>query len=178
MKMIKKVLLGLMLSTAATASFATEIAPDPYYVFVNYGQDYRQYFDFGAGGADVKAGDTFVYQFLFNTQPEQPEFYFNIGQDHAGDVAFDSATFLATGDPYTLVDGFQVDLASTTIHGFGNIDAGTYDLVLTGTFLADGAGFTGEAVSDVPEPMSLALVGAGLAGMAGLRRRKANAKAA
>ena len=41
------------------------------------------------------------------------------------------------------------------------------------TFLVDGAGFTGCAESDIPEPVSLALVGLGLAGMVGARRRKA-----
>jgi hypothetical protein len=178
MKMIKKVLIGLMLSSAATAAFAKHIEPDPYFVEVTFGQDYRQYFDFGAGGADVQAGDTFTYNFLFNTMPEQPEFFFDIAQDHAGDVAFSDAQLLATGDPYTNVDGFPITLTNTTIHGFGSIDAGVYNLLVSGTFLADGAGFTGEAVSDVPEPMSLALVGAGLAGMAGLRRRKVRAKAA
>ena len=61
--------------------------------------------------------------------------------------------------------------------GKGRISSGTYDLRLTGTFLVDAAGFTGDAISDIPEPVSLALMGAGVAGMIGVRRRKVEKEA-
>jgi hypothetical protein len=77
----------------------------------------------------------------------------------------------------TPIDALSLNLASELAKGAGWITSGTYDLRLAGTFLVDGAGFTGRAVSDIPEPVSLALVGLGLAGMVGVRRRKAAVEA-
>jgi hypothetical protein len=73
----------------------------------------------------------------------------------------------------TPIDVLALGPASEQAQGAGQFTSGTYDLRLAGTFLVDGAGFTGRAVSDIPEPMTLALVGLGLGGMARARRRKA-----
>jgi hypothetical protein len=97
--------------------------------------------------------------------------------DFAASIAFTDLGFFA-GDLFTPIDALSLSLTSELAKGAGWITSGTYDLRLAGTFLVDGAGFTGRAESDIPEPVSLALVGLGLAGMVGVRRRKAVAEAA
>jgi hypothetical protein len=82
------------------------------------------------------------------------------------------------GDLFTSIDALSLSLTSELAKGAGQITSGTYDLRLAGTFLVDGAGFTGRAVSDIPELVSLALVGLRLAGMVRTRWRKAVEEAA
>jgi hypothetical protein len=62
-----------------------------------------------------------------------------------------------------------------SIKGNFIMDSGVYSLQLTVNYLADGASFSGQAVSDlatIPEPMSLGLLGLGFAAMAAVRRRR------
>jgi hypothetical protein len=139
-----------------------------------FGPYTTQTWNFGVTEPAALAGDTFVYDFLFNTPPEPAWFQFAVFPDVAGTLAFTDLGFFA-GDFVTPIDVLHLTLASDLAFGAGTITSGTYDLRLAGTFLSDGAGFTGHAFSDIPEPVSLALIAAGLAGMAGARRRKAAA---
>ena len=176
MKTIKHALLGLLLSTCAAFASADPTYTDQFFVpFTDLGGT-TQGFEFGAGDANVLAGETFVYDFLFNTPPPIAWFQFIVSGTNPGDVVFDSAFFFGLGDPLTAVPGFDVSTSFAQVVGSGIVDSGLYALELAGTFTANGASFTGLAIADlatVPEPMSLSLVGLALAGIAAMRRRKA-----
>jgi hypothetical protein len=172
MKSIKHMLLGLVLATCAVFNAsATPTYTDMFFVVPEFGPTTTQTWDFGISAPGALAGETFEFDFLFNTPPEPAWFSFVVFPDVAGSISFTGLDFLA-GDLFTPIDALSLSLASELARGAGQITSGTYDLRLAGTFLVDGAGFTGRAVSDIPEPVSLALVGLGLAGMAGVRRRK------
>lgn len=184
MKSIKQALLGLALVTCATVNaYAVPTYEGASFVpadFSNPGTLVT--WMFGLGDATVKSGETFAWEFLFNMPPSDPttSFAFLTTPDHAGDVSFSSVDFYGYGFSYTVVPGFSLINAGNAVAGYGWLDSGVYDLYVTGTFLADGAGFTGMALDDitdvsaaVPEPMSMALFGLGLAGLAGARRRRA-----
>lgn len=177
MKLIKHTLLGLVLSTCAAFASAYPTYQDTF--FVQADMDVHggsmQSWTFGAGDPTVMSGETFVYDFLFNTPPPTAWFGFYVNPDNAGDVAFTDASFYPAPD-----NGVNLALSADQVSGNTVVDSGLYDLQLAGTFMADGGGFTGQARANfatVPEPVSLGLVGIGLAGLAGARRRKA-AKAA
>ncbi|MCS0581742.1 PEP-CTERM sorting domain-containing protein [Massilia pinisoli] len=176
MKSIKHALLGFVLATCAVFNAsATPTFSDAFFVVPVFGPTTTQTWDFGITEPAAQAGDTFLYDFLFNTPPEPAWFKFAVFPDVAGSLAFTDLGFFA-GDFVTPIDALTLSLTSDLAAGSGTITSGTYDVRLAGTFLAAGAGFTGVAVSDVPEPVSLALMAAGLAGMGAARRRRRVAK--
>jgi hypothetical protein len=176
MKSIKQTLLGLVLATCAAFASATPTFSDTFFVVPDFGPATTQTWNFGASEPGAMSGDTFVYDFLFNTPPEPAWFEFTAFPDLVGALAFSDLGFFA-GDFVTPIDALALSLTSELAGGHGTITSGTYDLRLAGTFLVDSAGFTGQALSDIPEPVSLALMGVGLAGLIGARRRKAAAVA-
>ncbi|WP_036168801.1 PEP-CTERM sorting domain-containing protein [Massilia sp. 9096] len=186
---IKNAVLGLALSScaafaSATAFISTSIAP----VTFDDGSTLKTFSINSNGLVDDNtrsviapmAGDTFTFDFLFNLPDAMSSFAFFANADQGG-VAFDGAAFgyITGGQINGIIQSFSADGVS----GSGLLSSATYDLRLTGSFLADGGSFSGLAgavpvdipvdTGTVPEPMSLSLIGLGLAGMASLRRRKA-----
>ena len=177
MKSIKKTVLGLVLATCA--AFNANAAPTftgLYFVPPTFDYYTSQQWLFGITETGAKAGDTFEYDFLFNTPPENADFSFLVRPDQDNALTFSNVAWYA-GDLTEQLDNLELVLHPWMAAGKGRLSSGTYDLRLTGTFLVDAAGFTGTALAAIPEPVSLALMGAGLAGMIGVRRRKVEKEA-
>ena len=176
MKSIKHQLLGLLLGAcAAVSASASPIQfTDTFFVPGDMsGPGTLQTFSFAGGDASALAGDTFIYDFLFNTPPPTAWFAFLVSADDPAALAFSDIALFA-GDLTTPITGFALSLSGPEASGYGILDSGVYDVRLSGDFLADGATFTGIGaadLADVPEPMSLALFFAGLLAVAAVRRR-------
>jgi len=179
MKLIKNVLLGLALASCAAFASANEIT-NTFFVPGNMDnpgllQTYAFSSDLGDGTVPA-VGDTFLFDYWFNTVPgselDPIWFGFNLGEDSLNSIQFTGAAFVSLGD-FAPVPNYALSFSNDVLSGFGYVGSGIYDLQLAGTFLVDGGSFSGTAASNIPEPMSLGLMGAGLLGIVGARRRKA-----
>lgn len=179
MKSIKHHLLGLLLAACAMANaVATPVLfTDTFFVPADMsGPGTLQTFSFGGGDPNAHAGDTFIYDYLFNTPPPSAWFQFAATSDNTAALMF-SGIDLFAGDRVTPILGFALFLSDFMVSGQGILDSGVYDVRLAGNFLDDAGSFTGAGTADlgdpagVPEPASLALLFAGAIGIAAGRRR-------
>ena len=126
-------------------------------------------------------------------KPFAATFHFSLGvlSDVYGSVAALDSLFGQTLSP-TLLIGAAIDgvdllalpspaLASGLTFSLGNLAAGNHTLTIAGFALPGSTAFTGsvyaQAVSQVPEPASLAFALAGVAVVGGLRARRSKADA-
>jgi hypothetical protein len=84
------------------------------------------------------------------------DFYYTTGSNSHGNMQYDLETMLFS------TAGGNMDLSFTSLDDINS---------------AFGASIGGVSITAVPEPLTLTLFGAGLAGIAGLRRRKKAAQA-
>lgn len=189
MKSIKHVLIGALLASAASFASAT-VQYGSAFVFPTFNDpdptqtwmfDSTQVFDDNSNLIVASQNDSFVYDFWLNGLPPAMTFNFMLDPGNVGDITFTGAGMYNGDDGTTLAWPFTTTFTDSEVSGSGILNSGVYDLRIAGTFNVDNASFGGlgeSTITDpVPEPMSLSLVGLGLAGMAGVRRRKA-AKAA
>jgi hypothetical protein len=176
MKSIKHHLLGLLLAVCAMASASATptLFTDTFFVPGDMsGSGTGQTYTFAGGDPSAHAGDSFLYDFLFNTPPPNAGFSFLASADDPAALMF-SGIGLFAGDQVTPLFGLNLTLTDSMVSGWGVLDSGVYDLRLSGNFLADAGSFSGGAMADpayVPEPASLALLLVGVLAIAAVRRR-------
>jgi hypothetical protein len=140
--------------------------------------DLRLFFDFtNTPDGDWASGDDFVDQFVFNV-PESAAISFTTAAaaDAAGpQVAFSGFRLTAAnGDPVSYAFGSS-SVAGSSMSASGlTLQTGTYDLQLSGIFLASDAAYGGTivATSAIPEPGAWLLLAAGLGAITVAARRR------
>jgi hypothetical protein len=160
---------------AATETSVNFVTPDD----SGGADDLNLFFHFAspATDGDWVSGDGFIDQFLFSV----PE---------AARISFDTIAHSGTGGPELSFTGFELmpangdpvayafenpTVAASFMAGTGlTLATGTYDLVLSGTFLTGDAAYGGTlvATSAVPEPGSWFLLLGGIAAVAALAHRR------
>jgi hypothetical protein len=126
---------------------------------------------------DWISGDSFVDQFLFNLPQAAAISFSSAAQSETAgpQVSFSGFELIpANGDPVSYAFGSST-VTSSFMTGAGLVlDTGTYDLVLSGTFLASNGAYGGTIVgtSAIPEPGTWLLMLGGIAAIAATARRR------
>jgi hypothetical protein len=126
----------------------------------------------GTGGNDANGFQAAIFSTVLNV-PTSESISFNVGADDVGFVYLDGSIVCDLG-------GVHGDSAGACTSGILSAGPNTLELFYadieqTGAALTFGVtteGITGAPPTGVPEPLTLGIFGAGLAGVAALRRRK------